>query len=329
MAVTIHHHLSASSIPNTSLSTLNDLHQSSSHAKSHCRTVASKQNTPKVHGTFAQQCENGCGTASATTDRSAADNADAPLHAERIRAAFPRDGVLLGEGLRAILGVAVGDRVSIINAQHGIRFEQAIAGFVDEPTSPVVYISAGQLSALASSGVMLKLAPGVEQDAKRQAVMLLPGVTSYLTKDSVFATVRKSFRLYNVLVALTLLSAGVMAAALLYNALSANVSERTGELSTLQAAGMGAGMLGRLVTAENMMLAVIALPGGLIAGTLLAEWFLSTYVTQGYRWHLEMQTTTALMVAVGILLAALLAQAPAFRAIARMDVAKVVHERSL
>ena len=156
-------------------------------------------------------------------------------------------------------------------------------------------------------------------------IMLLPGVTSYLTKDSVFATVRKSFRLYNVLVALTLLSAGVMAAALLYNAMSANVSERTGELSTLQAAGM----VGRLVTAENMMLAAIALPGGLIAGTSLAEWFLSTYVTQGYRWHLEMQTTTALMVAVGILLAALLAQAPAFRAIARMDVAKVVHERSL
>jgi putative ABC transport system permease protein len=242
---------------------------------------------------------------------------------------LPRDGVLLGEGLRAILGVAVGDRVSITNVQHGIQLQQPVAGFVDEPTSPVVYISAEQLSVPASSGVMLKLAPGVEQDAKRQAVMLLPGVTSYLTKDSVFATVRKAFRLYNVIVALTLLSAGVMAAALLYNAMSANVSERTGELSTLQAAGMGAGMLGRLVAAENMTLAVLGLPGGLIAGTLLAEWFLSTYITQGYRWHLEMHTTTPFIVAVGILLAALLAQAPAFRAIARMDVAKAVRERSL
>ena len=65
---------------------------------------------------------------------------------------LPRDGVLLGEGLRAILGVAVGDRVSIINAQHGIRLEQPVAGFVDEPTSPVVYISAEQLSAAGAVG---------------------------------------------------------------------------------------------------------------------------------------------------------------------------------
>ena len=242
---------------------------------------------------------------------------------------LPRDGVLLGEGLRAILGVAVGDRVSITNAQHGIRFEQPVAGFVDEPTSPVVYISAEQLSALAPSGVMLKLAPGVDAEAKRQAVMRVPGVAGYLSTESISAAVRKAYNLYNVMIALSLLSAGVMAAALLYNAMSANVSERTGELATLRAAGMGAHQLGRLVSAENMMLAVIGLPGGLIAGALLAEWFLSSYVTEGYRWHLVMRATTPAFVAVAILVAALLAQIPAFRMIGRIDLAKVLRERSL
>ena len=120
-----------------------------------------------------------------------------------------------------------------------------------------------------------------------------------------------------------------MAAALLYSAMSANVSERTGELVTLQAAGMGAHLLGRLVATENMMLAVIGLPGGLIAGALLAEWFLSTYVTEGYRWHLVMRTATPVFVAVAVLVAGLLAQIPAFRVIGRMDLAKVLRERSL
>jgi putative ABC transport system permease protein len=242
---------------------------------------------------------------------------------------LPRDGVLLGEGLRAILGVAVGDRVSITNVQHGIQLEQPVAGFVDEPTSPVVYISAEQLSAAAPSGVMLKLAPGVDAEAKRRAVTMMPGVVGYLSTESISAAVRKIYSLYNVMVALTLLSAGVMAAALLYSAMSANVSERTGELGTLQAAGMDAHLLGRLVATENMMLAVIGVPGGLIAGALLAEWFVSTYITEGYRWHLVVHAATPTFVALAILVAGLLAQIPAFRVIGRMDLAKALRERSL
>jgi len=120
-----------------------------------------------------------------------------------------------------------------------------------------------------------------------------------------------------------------MAAALLYNTMSANVAERTGELSTLQAAGVGAGLLGRLVAAENMLLVVAGLPIGLPAGALLADWIMSTKVTEGYRWHLDMDATTPLVVAGAVLLAALLAQIPAVWVIGRMDVAKVVREHSL
>jgi putative ABC transport system permease protein len=42
--------------------------------------------------------------------------------------------------------------------------------------------------------------------------------------------------------------------------MSANVGERAGELSTLQAAGMGPGLLGRLVATENLMLVLVGLP---------------------------------------------------------------------
>lgn len=99
-----------------------------------------------------------------------------------------------------------------------------------------------------------------------------------------------------------------------------------------QYGGMEARLLSRLVAGENMLLVLLVLlglPVGLLAGTWLADWFMSTYETQGYVWHLDMQSTTPLIVAVSVLIAALLAQIPAFRVIGRMDIAMVVRERSL
>ena len=243
---------------------------------------------------------------------------------------LPSHGVLLGQGLKDELGVAVGDRVTVTNTQNDIRIEQPVVAFVDEPMSPVIYIAHEQLATLSpDTGVMLRLAPGASQEAARKVVSAVPGVVAYLSTESVETTIREAFSLYDALVGLMLVFAAVMAAALLYNAMSANVGERTGELGSLQAAGMEARLLSRLVAGENMLLVLFGLPVGLLAGTWLADWFMSTYETQGYVWHLDMQSTTPLIVAVAVLIAALLAQIPAFRVIGRMDIAKVVRERSL
>ena len=56
---------------------------------------------------------------------------------------------------------------------------------------------------------------------------------------------------------------------------------------------------------------------------------MSTYQTQGYRWHLDMHSATPFIVAAAVFVAALLAQVPAVRAVYRIDIAKVVRERSL
>src|SRR5690625_7580258 len=101
-----------------------------------------------------------------------------------------------------------------------------------------------------------------------------------------------------------LVFAGVMAAALLYSAMSANVSERLGELGALHAEGMGAGMLSRLVAAENLSLAIVAAPFGVLGGALLADRLLSTYHSLGYHLRLEMRPSTPVVVAGAILVAA-------------------------
>jgi len=68
---------------------------------------------------------------------------------------------------------------------------------------------------------------------------------------------------------------------------------------------------------------------GLALGAWLADWFLGRYETEGYYWSLTMDATTPVVVAGTILVAALLVQFPAGRAVCSMDLPRIVRERAL
>lgn len=243
------------------------------------------------------------------------------------------DGVLLGVGLRDTLSVSLGDRIDIAVPQSKLRFTERVAGFVDEPFSPVVYISLNQLRAQAASlppnGVRIKLKPGTDARSAGDRIAAVPGVVAYRSTTALASTMRQAFSLYNTLVNIMLVLAAVMAAAMLYNAMSANISERLGELGALHAEGMSAGMLARLIATENFSIAAAAVPFGIVGGILDAELLLSTYTSHGYHVRLEMHTATPLVVASAILLAAVLAQIPVVRRIYGIDLARIVRERAL
>lgn len=243
------------------------------------------------------------------------------------------DGVLLGVGLRDMLAVSLGDPIEVVVPQSGRRLTERVAGFVDEPFSPVVYISMNQLKAQADSlpvnGVLVKLRAGVDGRVAGDRIAAIPGVVAYRSTTALASTMRQAFSLYDTLVSIMLVFAAVMAAALLYNAMSANISERLGELGAVHAEGMGAGMLSRLIAAENFGIALIALPFGLVGGVLLADRLLSTYHSLGYHLRLEMQATTPVVVACAVLGAAAVAQLPIVRRIYRIDLARIVRERAL
>ncbi len=73
------------------------------------------------------------------------------------------------------------------------------------------------------------------------------------------------------LVGIMLVFASVMAAAMLYNAMSANISP---------------------IATENFSLVLVAIPFGVVSGVLLTDRLLSTNHSLGYPLRLEMQPTT-------------------------------------
>lgn len=245
----------------------------------------------------------------------------------------PDGGVLLGLGLRRLLDIEVGDSVAVGFTAGGTQLRERVAGFVDEPMSAVAYVSLEHLDATlgrsTATGALVRLRPGADRDAAAHRLGALPGAAAYLDNASLDATMRDAFAMIDVLVGVMLAFAAVMAAALLFNAMSANVAERAVELGTLHAAGISRRMLVRLVAAENLLLTSAAIPVGLAVGTLLARWFMSGYENLGYRWALRMQPETLVMVAAGVAVASLVSQLPVLRAVRNIDVARIVRERSM
>jgi putative ABC transport system permease protein len=241
-------------------------------------------------------------------------------------------GLLVGEGLRRLLGLDVSDTVSV-TLSDGSRIEEPVAGFVDEPMSPVAYISLDHLDATldrsTSTGALVQLHPGADRDQAATRLGQLPGAAAYFDNAAMETTLRQSFDLMDVLLAVMLAFAVVMAAALLYNAMSANLAERSVEVGTLNAAGLPRAMLARLVATENLLLTAAGIPVGLGAGLYLARWFMAAYETEGYRWALHLERATVLTVVVGVLLGAVISQLPVLRGLHRIDVANIVRERSL
>jgi putative ABC transport system permease protein len=241
-------------------------------------------------------------------------------------------GLLLGAGVRNLLDVRVGDPVTVTLAD-GTRFQEPAAGFVDEPMAAVGYLSFARLQQITGrdepTGALVQLRPAADREAVAHRLGALPGAAAYLDNAAVEATMRDAFAIMDVLVGVMLAFAVVMAAALLFNAISANFAERAVELGTLHAAGLARRTLGRIVAAENLLLTVAGIPFGLAAGTLLARWFMANYETEGYRWTLRMQPATYVTVVVGVLTATFVAQLPVWRRLRHIDVARIVRERAL
>jgi putative ABC transport system permease protein len=246
--------------------------------------------------------------------------------------ALPASGVLLGRGLGNLLSIHAGDEVTV-TARDGTRLVERVAGFLDEPLSAVAYTSLDHLNHEVGremdSGALITLRPGVARDTVAHRLGQLPGAAAYFDNAALEATLRDAFQIMDVLVGVMLLFAIVMAVALLYNAMSANLAERSVELGTLNAAGISRGILGRLVATENLMLTAIGIPFGLVAGVGIARWFMSNYENLGYRWELRMQPSTIALVVLAVVVASVIAQWSTWRGLKRINIATIVRERSL
>lgn len=263
---------------------------------------------------------------------------------DTIQGGLPADGVVVGKALGPEIGVSPGDDVELSFPTLGTSFSTTIAGFVDEPLGTFVYMDRDALIRAISladpaippevlyepsiSFIKTVFDDGAERPDVINSIEDLDTVAVAVDSRGLYDMFQDFLGFFYAFVGVMLLFGAVMAFALIFNTISVNVAEREGEYATMRANGLSQQKLASLITGENLLLTALGIIPGLIVGYGAATLFMQSYSSDMFTFDLEMNMSTLVFSSIAMLVVALLSVLPAIRTVRRLDIAKVVRERS-
>ena len=246
---------------------------------------------------------------------------------------LPRQGVLLTDKLADVLGVQLGDMltVEVLEGARPLR-EVPVAGRVDELVGVAAYMDIHALNQLMREGPTVSGAYlAVEADALEAIYAELkrtPAVASVsLRQNSVQRfeeTIAGSLEIFTTVL---VIFATVIAFGVVYNAARIALSERGRELATLRIIGFSRGEVGFILLGEQTLLTLVAIPIGSAMGFGLAALMSFFYDTELYRWPLVVSRTTYGFAVGVIAIAALISGWMILRQINQLDLIAVLKTR--
>jgi putative ABC transport system permease protein len=264
---------------------------------------------------------------------------------------LPADGVLAGAALADKLGVRIGDDMIVVPPagpdvlpsspcppggrcpRRSPRAHQVrLVGLLDEPLGTALYATNSVAHSVLNSGpngYLLQFDNDANRERVRAAATGLTGVLSYADNDAVKKKMDSYLVIFWVFAGVMLALGGLLAFTVIYVTMTVNLAERTTELATLRAAGVPTRRLSVTVAIENLAATLLATPIGLAAGVGAAWVFLRSYNNDLFNLHLSVRPTMLIVATVAVMAAAAVSQLPAGRMINRIDVARVVRERSV
>ena len=192
------------------------------------------------------------------------------------------DGVVITEKLSELLGVRVGDSVTIEN--DGRRVSAPVTGIAENYVKHYIYLTENFYERLfggqaQENSIMLAFAGGVDAQHREDtsvALMKLDGVGSYSNVATLRDTFENSMSAINYAVVIIIAAAAALAFVVLYNLTNINITERMRELATLKVLGFYDREVSAYVYRENIFLTLFGIVLGLVLGRFLHGWMVKT-----------------------------------------------------
>lgn len=246
---------------------------------------------------------------------------------------LPAQGILVGKALRDLIGAEVGSTVELTIPILGATFDETVAGFLDEPLGTMAYISWDQAEILAgaplpATSALIRYQDGASPGDVRAELTTRPEVAAFEDAKGIYNTMQDLMVLFYAFVGVMLAFGGAMAFALIFNSMSVNIEERSREVATLLAVGVDRQSVSRMITAENMLVALPGIPIGLVVGYFMSSAAMSTFSSDLFAFDLFVRPSTFVFVSLAIVVVAFLSQIPGLRAIKRLSIPKIIKERA-
>jgi putative ABC transport system permease protein len=258
---------------------------------------------------------------------------------------LPADGIVAGAALADVIGVEIGDEVTVELPTLESSFKTELKGFVDEPLGTLIYMSSGGLeralatavpevdaAVLSSPGaasVKAVFAPDAVSATVVNRLEQVPDVAAVVDSKALQDIVESFQAFFYLFVGVMLLFGGAMAFALIFNTISVNVAERSGEFATMRANGLSHRRVASLIAGENILLTCMGIIPGLIIGYAVAAVFMQSYSSDQFSFAISMRPISLMLSALAMIVVAVLSLIPAIRAVKRLDIGAIVRERAV
>lgn len=214
--------------------------------------------------------------------------------------ALTDDGILITEKFAKALGVSAGDMITIKEDETAEPVgDVRVAGVVENYLSSYIYMTPNIYKALygetaSLNAALIQVDPSADTNAVAEDLLDINGVTSVSMNATTQAQVNSMLGNLNVIIAVMILAAGLLAFIVLYNLNNINITERRRELATLKVLGFYPGELAAYVYRENVILTLFGTALGMGLGFVLHWFVMQTVETETVMFGAEMRFTSYL-----------------------------------
>lgn len=237
----------------------------------------------------------------------------------------PPDGIVVSAKLAEVLGAQVGDEL-VVEVLEGRRQVAPVrlAGLAMDFSGIAAYMDRTSINRFLGEGDIITGA-SLTIDMSRRAEFLhalkgIPRISWISVKDSLRESFRTTTaRMMGMLTTLYLSMAVVVAFGVIYNNARISLAERARELATLRVIGLTQREVGSVIVIELTLLALSAVPFGLLLGTGISAVIISSVNTETVRLPLVLTSYTYTFAVLVVLTASALSALLVLRKLRQLD----------
>jgi putative ABC transport system permease protein len=233
-------------------------------------------------------------------------------------------GIILTTGVADQLDVGVGGSIDIIT-EAGSK-SLVVGGVSKEFTGGLAYVSLATKDDLGLPGgfnaVWLETTSPAASEGVQAALYQMAGIQGAQIKQEIQDDWKQLMSLFNVMAGVIVAFCMVMAGAIVFNTMTVNVLERERETATMRTLGAGRPSVSLMLAAEGLIFSLLAILPGLALGTIAASYLIHTWSSEFFTMWFHMRTTTYLLIAAIIVVAALVSTIPSIWHSNRMNLAE-------